>query len=117
LRSEILPALSALPATNLENVGEVRGDPQLHPILDWIWQIVCQGEPLEEPIGDDQLAADVHAVLRVPVIAAEFSVRNRQVNAADIAMRCLHREQRRRTAGDPQLIVTQDTRIILEEAE
>ena len=87
------------------------------PVVDRPAQIARQRDALPQPIGQQQLAPHVDHVPRVPGVAAEGPVVDREVDLGGVGAGDLGREQRRRTPGAAQRVVAQDPGVVLEEPE
>jgi hypothetical protein len=114
LRRKELPPPIAAPAAHLEDVREVSGADELHPVLERAGQVAGERHALGKPVGEQELAADMDRVLGIPRSAAERKILHREVHLSGVRPRDLGREERRRAAAQPEGVVAQDPRVVVE---
>ena len=100
---------TSTPSADLEDVGEVASQRQLHPEIDRTGEIVGEGHPLPQPAVEQQLPKNVHAVLGSQGIAPEGLVVHRQVDLGVEHPPHRSGEQGRRAAGEAKPVVAEDS--------
>jgi hypothetical protein len=116
-RCEVLAAGFPAPAPHLEDVGEVGAEVHLDPVVQRRAQIAGEGHPLDQPIAQRQLAADVDHVAGIPEIAAEREVVHRQVDQRAVGAGHLGREQGGRSPPHGEAVVAENAGVVLEQAQ
>lgn len=104
LRLLVGAAPGAEGAADLEDVGEVGGELERHPVVERAGQVVGEHVAIDQAALDELLAAQVQEVDRVAAEdAAEVARGDRHVHLRDVVGRGLRGEDDRRAAGDAEL--------------
>ena len=80
-------------------------------------EVAGEGDALDQPVGERELAPDVDHVPGIPAVAAEGQIADREVDLRAERARDLGREEVGRPAVHRQRVVAQDPGVVLEEAE
>ena len=117
LRFEERAPLAALPAADLEDVGEVVAHRKCRPKVDGRREKVRERRPLGELIVEQDLAPNVNRVRDAPRVAAERLVVDRQVDLRRVGTDHLRRQFRGSAAGHVEHVVAQHARVVIEQSQ